>query len=179
MPLVNEIKLGHEIEKKPPLQRFIYAACDKCDKLRWVVYLVKEDCPRCSVCASCGKGKQKGYGRGYYDKDGYVFIFLPWEHPFISMANGRGYTYEHRLVMAEHLGRILEKEELVHHLNGIKKDNQIENLTLITRGAHAHLEVPYKKRIQELELRIEELESFTIAPQADCYSEVCGGLALC
>lgn len=44
---------------------------------------------------------------------------------------------EHVLVAEEHIGRRLSADEHVHHINGTKTDNRIENLHVCTRSEHA------------------------------------------
>src|SRR5262245_60887945 len=67
------------------------------------------------------------------DKSGYVLIWLP-GHP---EANRHGQVREHRVVMAQILGRPLLRAEVVHHKNKDKQDNRPENLELYqSNGEH-------------------------------------------
>lgn len=76
------------------------------------------------------------YKGGRIEVGGYVRVRMEWDHPFAeAMSDSGGYVAEHRLVMAEALGRPLRSQETVHHVNGDRRDNRLTNLQL-RFGAH-------------------------------------------
>ena len=72
------------------------------------------------------------YKGGKIINRGYVLI-LQKDHP---LADSKGYIPEHRLVMCNHLNRLLSSDEHIHHLNGNIQDNRIENLQIVTASEH-------------------------------------------
>jgi uncharacterized protein (DUF433 family) len=86
------------------------------------------------------KGERHGMWKGgrVVNGYGYVMVRLSPEHPLAEMRTVNGYVLEHRLVVAESFGRPLKSYESVHHINGDRSDNRLENLQLRTgqHGAH-------------------------------------------
>ena len=60
--------------------------------------------------------------------EGYILVKVAKEDPFRTTRSG--WELEHRYVMAKHIGRTIRKNETVHHINGKRDDNSIENLEL-------------------------------------------------
>lgn len=90
--------------------------------------------------------KQSKYGGHCKDRYGYVYVYCP-SHPNCSAD---GYVMEHRLAVESQIGRYLNKDEVVHHINKNKKDNRIENLMILTRSEHATLHGHERKKTNEL-----------------------------
>ncbi len=64
--------------------------------------------------------------------DGYIAVYYP-DHP---KSTKDGYIMEHILVVEKSIGRHLEENECVHHINENREDNRIENLKLMTKSEH-------------------------------------------
>jgi len=136
------IKTAKELGKKGT-GRYVWRECTVCKKWRWVQLIKGEPCSsRCKVCGCrAGAVKRRRENSGAWKggrligAGGYIAT-MHYPEFFSPMKNISGYILEHRLVMAQHLGRCLQKWEVVHHKNGIRTDNRLRNLELSTPGAH-------------------------------------------
>ena len=97
----------------------------------------RTQCQACAVKTGWQKKHAVKLAKGlrHTTNEGYVEV---WEEPGLGSKNGK-WTHEHRLIMEQFLGRSLVRGESVHHRNGKRDDNRIENLELwISKNQHAH-----------------------------------------
>lgn len=93
-----------------------------------------EEAKRKISIATKGKNNPNWKGGRIKHGGGYMLVKKP-EHP---NADERGYVLEHRLVMEEYLKCYLESHLCVHHINGARDDNRLENLELMINTEHAN-----------------------------------------
>lgn len=165
MPTSGEIQRAKDVGVGLTSHRVQWLACEGCGVLRWV--WLRKGQPQSRWCYACGRtaGKPRGSkpreqhpnwkGGRHRTTAGYIQVVIALDDPMLCMADERGRVFEHRLVMARALGRPLLTSEEVHHRNGRKHDNNIENLVLMSKSEHAS--EPFLE-IQRLRQRVVELE---------------------
>lgn len=85
---------------------------------------------------TCIREKHSNWKNGIHYRNGYRYIFKP-DYPF---SNKSGYILEHRYVYEQYYNCCLLKWTDIHHINGIKTDNSINNLEAMIHGRHMILE---------------------------------------
>ncbi len=117
-------------------------SCFNCGKERLVMIRQLKSLTYTGLCQDCARRSRWGKNNPNYKGgrcnagDGHIFVRLYPDDFFYPMATSQGYAKEHRLIMAKHLGRNLHSWEYVHHKNGDKSDNRIENLEIQTPSDH-------------------------------------------
>ena len=93
---------------------------------------------------SCDYNGLNGYGHTKQHNGGYVLAYVP-HHPH---AHKDGYVMLHTVLMERAIGRYLESNEVVHHINHDRSDNRLENLMLMDKHEHQsmHMKERYAKR---------------------------------
>ncbi len=183
MPKVGDRIRGSEIGKKAT-QIFVYFVCPDCGYGRWVqpVQIRRSE----GRCYKCGGIKARGprlnmrgsknpgwKGGRCLTKQGYIRLRLLPSDPLYPMCSGlgkghpSGYIFEHRYIMAQHLGRCLESWEVVHHVNGDKADNRVENLELLPNRQNHMAFTLLQQEVERLRERDAVLEQRIILLEAE------------
>lgn len=130
----NECKFKSQIGKKRKTHITLSFNCDYCGKLNeryetpdLIVINRLRFCNKTCRNKYQVADKNPNYKNGVRKvKGGYIAVYTP-NHPH---ADCYGCVFKHRLMMEDKIGRILNIGEVVHHLNGHRDDNRIENLKL-------------------------------------------------
>lgn len=128
--------------------------CRACSKNRWG----KEfPCIECGVtfrvnhrnvskrkthlCVHCAMARNSKNTTERNKKDATYVTYSTKGYKYIFDHEKQKYEFEHRMIMAAHIGRQLSRSDVVHHINNVNTDNRVENLFLTDNAGHriAHL----------------------------------------
>lgn len=84
--------------------------------------------------------ERRGAYKDFVIISGYKYIQCP-DHP---NSTKKGYVAEHRLIAENMIGRYLNQDEDIHHLNFNKLDNRPENIVILTKSEHSKLHAKLK-----------------------------------
>jgi hypothetical protein len=112
----------------------------------------------CKTVGRSGTGHHFWKGGRRLREDGYIDISAAAIPPTLRSVRKDRRMLEHRLVMAQHLGRPLFPHEIIHHRNGDRADNRIDNLELHNAHEHNGITQSENRRIRELESEIAQLQ---------------------
>ena len=118
--------------------KYILRECSNCSQKKWISLSDTNRRKHSRLCRSCskkGKNNPPWKGGRTIGMGGYVLILKP-GHP---LAYDNGYVKEHRLVAYEKWGIDAVRNMDVHHINGVKTDNRIINLEIMTHSKHMSL----------------------------------------
>ncbi len=164
-PYSGEIRPGVDIGKERK-RKYIWMKCPNCGVERWVSKRKQmTQTGHCQICAAkANSGENHGNWKGgiIRHSEGYRAIQVPKDNFFRSMGNTAGYILEHRLVMARHLNRCLLSWEIVHHRNGNRSDNRLENLELLPTKKFHVIDSQIKSLVKRQFKRIKYLESLLV-----------------
>lgn len=87
--------------------------------------------PVCKIKMQSGENNANWTGGRKTKSTGYILAYAP------NNPNARKkFVLEHRLIMEDHLGRYLNENEFIHHINAVKNDNRLENLVICSKEEH-------------------------------------------
>jgi len=147
---------------------------------------LKFDLPRLRMGSRSGSLNHQYKTGRRIDRDGYALVSAPIDHPYARKRKDRniGIIYEHRLIMEQKLGRYLESQEIVDHIDGLRLHNSQDNLRLFENNAE-HLrktitgKIPKwsEKGYQKLKLPVDQRKEMK---RIDTYHQmkVCGDARL-
>jgi len=148
-------------------KHIVHYQCDHCELNFTKVRNGKINQESKSFCSACiskhGRAKLAGavgyqskidnsfnnrIGKVIIGKDNYPEVYIGKDYPY--RPGGYRCIREHVFVMETHLGRRIEKGEVVHHIDGNKRNNDLSNLYLTTVAEHNKLHAESESIIFEL-----------------------------